>query len=97
MSLPSSRFRWEPLYLLELTDGRVFRLPSRLPPVFKQKPSRHIINGRNGTQKGRVTGGIIILPPAPQYLCTKGFRAKTGGREGHLRFLLINLRQYSKD
>ena len=46
------------------------------------------------TKKGRETGGTTNLPSRASSLCTKAFRAKTGGREGHFEknFFLMPIR-----
>jgi hypothetical protein len=41
------------------------------------------LTGGSNLKNGRETGGKTKIPPVPQPLCTKAFRAKKGGREGH--------------
>jgi hypothetical protein len=41
------------------------------------------LTGGTNLKNGRETGGKTKIPPVPQPLCTKAFRAKKGGREGH--------------
>jgi hypothetical protein len=43
--------------------------------------------GGSMMKNGRETGGITKIPPVPQRLCTKAFRAKTGGREGKFEYV----------
>jgi hypothetical protein len=42
------------------------------------------LTGGSNLKNGRETGGITKIPPVPQPLCTKVFRAKTGGCEGKI-------------
>jgi hypothetical protein len=42
------------------------------------------LTGGSNLKNGRETGGITKIPPVPQPLCTKAFRAKKGGCEGKI-------------
>ena len=58
-------------------EGQSFSLPSPSRPgslVFKMWGSE--------TKKGRVMGGIIILPPVPQTPCTSAFERGDGRKGG---------------
>ena len=58
-------------------EGKQISLPSPSRPgslVFKM--------GGSEPKKGRVTGGIIILPPVPQTPCTSAFERGDGRKGG---------------
>ena len=48
-------------------------------------------------KNGRETGGITKIPPVPQRVCTKGFRAKTGGREGFFEKFFFSRKVDTRD
>ncbi len=68
-------------------EGFCFSLP--LPSLFRGFTlPMGVLVGENG----RETGGRTECPSRASALCTKAFRAKTGGKEGHFGILYLRER-----